>query len=62
MNTFKQHRACRAERVGSAVPAGVSVARLTPCRYSVRQAIRDYRHIQNDDGNQISSAMVQVFG
>jgi hypothetical protein len=38
------------------------VARITPCPYSVRQAIGRYRHIQNDEANQPSSVFVTIQG
>ncbi|MGH8419210.1 MAG: hypothetical protein ACRER8_18310 [Pseudomonas sp.] len=62
MKTFKEQRACRAERAGSTVPSTVFVARITPCRYSVRQAIHRYRHIQQDDGSDVSSTILKVLG
>ncbi|WP_460045415.1 hypothetical protein [Pseudomonas sp. S2_H01] len=62
MRMCKEHPICREEQVSSTALITDYVARITPCRYSVRQAIGRYRHIQNDEVNQPLSVFVAVLG
>jgi hypothetical protein len=59
MNPRKEHTVCQAP--SSALPV-VYVARVTPCRYSTRKAIRRYRHIQNLDVVETWAPLFQAHG
>jgi hypothetical protein len=61
MHTCKQHRDCRVRDSTSTALRTSYVARITPCRYSVRRAIDRYRDIQSNEDSD-SSAIVIALG
>lgn len=59
MRPQKEHTVCATS--SSALPV-VYVARITPCRYSARKAIRRYRCIQSQDAIEARISRFQAFG
>lgn len=62
MQTCKEHRGCRQQHGASTALSTANVARITPCRYSVRQAIDLYREIQSDEETDSYAAIVTALG
>jgi len=62
MHTCREHRGCREAHPTSTALRTAYVGRITPCSYSVRQAIDLYRNIQDEDENQPFPAIVTVLG
>jgi hypothetical protein len=62
MHTCKQHRDCRVRDSTSKALRTSYVARITPCRYSVRRAIDRYRDIQSNEDGDLASAIVIALG
>ncbi len=62
MQTCKKHRGCREQHGASTALSTANVARITPCRYSARQAIGLYRDIQNAEENDSYAASLTVLG
>lgn len=59
MSPHKEHTACPMS--ASALPV-VYVARVTPCRYSARKAIRRYRFIQSQDAIEALASRFRAYG
>jgi hypothetical protein len=59
MRPHKEHTVCATS--SSALPV-IDVARVTPCRYSTRKAIRRYRCIQSQETIEALASQFQAFG